>query len=422
MSSTLQEWASKRQLKAAVLSDDGKTLTLDGVTLQADEVAAIEQDGKSCQYSLASIFLQIQDPTQGLMPYRNACKKHSVTDPIKATDKPIVVAYFVGSSAVVVPPPPQPPKEEHKKSRKPDKKDRDKKDRKRPATTPTSEAKKKGKKLMTTEQMLDNLNVVVAKREGFGDNAELTQALSAEGFELTPEMVKDSIADIVAMEIPVGNSNSILRPAPNRDFQRVLDLYLETEKKRKPLSSPALKSPYLVGKKPIIVVPKGMTPPVTIWNAHDFFATSKFVPRDVLMKQGTTKASIKTIFKHKLDPRRGGFELEFELMDNPTAKLGTNPKEWERIVAVVSLGASWQHKDWPRGYSAPVDLYSRVFGFYIGMEGEKEPEELPKWAVQKGLLSRDKRALDSVVSANFWDGLEDRLVTKKPEFLPQNVE
>lgn len=439
MASTLQEWAKKGQLKSATLSEDGKTLSLDGSTIPADEVAAIDHDGKSCKYTLASVFLQILDPSQGLMAYRNACKKHSVTDPIKALDKPTVVGYFVGSSsagdaAEPAAPPPRPaapsaPKEDrgrkedrkkHRSSKQGDKKDR--KDRKRPPPPSAPPPKKKEKKVMTTEQMLDNLNVVAGKREGFGDNAELAAALSASGFELNPDMLKESIADIISMEIPVGNSASILRPAPARDFQRVLDLYLETEKKRKPQAAPSLQRPYLVGKKPIIVLPKGMTAPITMWNAHEFFSNSKFLPRDVVMKQGATKASIQNIVRHQMDARRGGHVLEFELMDNPTAKLAHNAKEWERIVAVISLGASWQFKDWPRGYSAPVDLFGRVFGFYIGLENDKEPPELSKWAVKKGALSRDKRGLDSVCHANFWDGLEDRLVTKKPEFLPRKEE
>jgi len=424
MATTLLEWATTGKLKAAVLSDDGKILTLEGTNLPGDEVASIDQDGKSCQYSLASIFLQILDPTQGLMPYRNACKKHAVSDPIKATDKPLVVAYFLGSAGVIAPPPPPPtPKDERKKTHKPDKKER-KPDKKRSSSSaPAPPPKKKEKKLMTTEQMLDNLNVVVGKREGSRDKSEFAQALSADGFDLTPDMIRDSIVDIMATEIPVGNSNSILRPAPNRDFRRVLDLYLETELKRKPQpSAPTLQRPYLVGKKPIIILPKGLTPPVTMWNAYQFFQNSKFIARDILLKQGATKSSIQTNVKHKLDIRRGGHELEFELMDNPTSQLGPNPKEWERIVAVISLGASWQFKDWPRGFSAPVDLFTQSFGFFIGLEGDKEPEELQKWAVQKGYLSRDKRSLDSVCFAKFWDGLEDRLVTKKPEFLPQKVQ
>jgi hypothetical protein len=442
MATLLQELSSKGQLKSAILSDDGKTLSYESMIIPADEIVSIDHDDKSCQYSLASIFLQILDPSQGLMPYRNACKKYNVLDPIKATDKPLVVSYFLGTSisaaaaAAAQPPlppppqpqpqpqpqppssttrtPPQPPKprppshpkkshDDHKSKRKLDKRDR-KSDKKRPSSAPTHPPPpppphgKKEKKLITTK----------------------------EGFELTPEMIPEPevVDSIMAMEIPVGNSNSILRPAPHRDFQRVLDLYLETENTRKVTNTaPTLQRPYLVGKKPIIVLPQGLTPPVTMWNAYHFFQNSQFIPRDTLVKQGATKSSIRSSIRHKLDIRRGGHEIEFELMDNPTSQLGMhNIREWERVVAVISLGASWQFKDWPRGFSAPVELFTKAFGFYIGLEGNKEPEELQKWAVQKGYLSRDKRSLDSVCFAKFWDGLEDRIITKKPEFIPQKTD
>ena len=428
-SSLLKEWASKGALKSAVLSEDGKSLSLDGSTLKGDEIVDVVGDDRTCRYSVASIYLQILDPNQGLIVYRNACKKYKVADPVKALDKKIVVGFFVGgaaasaAAAAAPPPPPEAPRDDRKKHKKHDKKERrHHKDKKRPPPPAPPSAKKKEKKVMTTENLLGNLDVVVGKREGFGEDAELAKALSAEGFALTPEMIKESIADIVSLEIPVGNSASILRPAPGRDFQRVLDLYAETEKKKRPPSSPSLQRPHLVGKKPIIIVPKAMTSPVTMWNAHEFLSNARFVPRDVLIKQGMKKNSIQTIVSHKLDARRGGAVLDFELMDNPTTKLGHDMREWDRIVAVISLGASWQFTDWPRGYSKPVELFSRVFGFYLGLEGNKIPTELSNWAVKQGTLSRDKRGLDSVCFANFWDGLEDRMLTKKPEFIPQKAE
>eukprot|EP00543_Licmophora_paradoxa_P007253 CAMPEP_0202443438 /NCGR_PEP_ID=MMETSP1360-20130828/2699_1 /ASSEMBLY_ACC=CAM_ASM_000848 /TAXON_ID=515479 /ORGANISM="Licmophora paradoxa, Strain CCMP2313" /LENGTH=428 /DNA_ID=CAMNT_0049059123 /DNA_START=344 /DNA_END=1630 /DNA_ORIENTATION=- len=425
MSSKLREWASAGKLRDAKLSEDGGRLSLGGESIDSGSEIAIEFNGKSCSYTLASIFLQILDPSQSLLTYRNACKKYGVKDHVKPLDKPSVIGFFVGP--VALPPPPPPPKErrsdddhrskdrdrkrKHEKSRKHDK------DRKRPEPPPKKEKKSKEFK---PEQVIAGLNVVVDKRQMSGESSELTKSLSASGFELTPEMIKSTfIAAIVANEIPVGNSASILCPEPNRDFQRVLDLFLETEKKKVPTTPAALARPYLVGKKPIIILPKGMTSPITMLNAHEFFNNRIFVPRDVMRKKGASKQNIKSTLVHKIDVRRGGAEVEFELMDNPRAKLGSDPHEWERIVAVISLGAAWQFKDWPRGYSNPVDLFGRVFGFYIGMEGDKLPEEIFKWAVKRGKLHRDKRGLDSVCFATFWEGLENRMVTKKPELVPR---
>ena len=105
--------------------------------------------------------------------------------------------------------------------------------------------------------------------------------------------------------------------------------------------------------------------------------------------------------------------VEFELMDNPKAKLGGDPKEWERIVAVVTLGASWQFKDWPRDYSDPVKLFQKVKGFYPHMVGDKIPVELQGWRVVHGKFNRDKRGLDSVCWANFWKGAAMRGMARR---------
>ena len=536
---TLKEWARNGSLSKAVLSQDGTSLTLDGTTLDGTQKIVVQHGGKTCEYSLASIFLQIDDPNQKLLQYRGRCKAHNVADLIRVSDKKTVVSFFLGetdqttteaasapkpvapaaatdaavagddaaaaarpSSAAKPPPPPSRKerddkhrhgsssssrrsseesarrKERHdKKKRKHEKEKRSssssgkdrhhssssssskrhKKDKR--GSSPAAPPPKKKKPAITTENLLSNLNVVVNKRlddktdkdktsgqeedwdtkkkEGISDDAAhqkaLEQALSADGFEITPELVKESnVKEIVSLEIPVGNSASILRPAPGRNFQRVLDLFMEmmepASKKHRSGSSrhahgkkPAVQGkPWLKGKTPVIVLPKGMTSALTLMNAHEFLGNSKFVPRDVMLKQKpTAKHKVETKIKHRLDPRRGAVELEFELMDNPRVKLGHDPKEWDRIVGVIVLGASWQFKDWPRGYNNPVDLFSRSFGFFVGMEGAKLPAELSKWAVQQGKLSRDKRGLDSVCFAKFWDGLEERMVTKKPEFLPE---
>ena len=499
----LLEWAKRGELSGAVLSQDGTVLTLHDERLDATQKVSLHHEGRSCEYTLASIFLQIVEPNQSLMAYRNKCKTHGVTDMVRATDKKTVVGYYSSGGASAPagdhgfgqqpPPPPlkQPPppmsvetttvpphmdtaagdatkkprpsssssssrrekssrhddrkRDKHHKHRKHDKRSSSKDHKRRKSSSlqqqPQPPPTKKKKTAMTTAQMLSNLNVVVDKRRqlGQGDNAEINAALSAEGFGgVTPELLQEGGEDpavhqsIVSYEIPVGNSASILRPAPGRDFERVLDLWMETTEggggkhhsnKSKLAAAAAKKAKarvHLVGKKPVIVLPKGMTSPLTMVNAYEFFNNRKFVPRDVAMKQQQQLKSSKTVmFWHKFDARRGSSLVEFELMDNPRAKLGNDPREWDRIVAVVALGAAWQFKDWPRGYNHPVDLFSRCFGFYVGLEGTKLPTAIEGWAVQRGKLNRDKRGLDSVCFATFWEGLEDRMVTKKPELIPQ---
>jgi len=171
-----------------------------------------------------------------------------------------------------------------------------------------------------------------------------------------------------------------------------------------------------VGKKPIILLPKGMTAPLTILNAYDFFANARFIPRDVMMKNKSLQVNAKkTTFSHKVQGL--GQTVEFELLDN-TRKL-TDRREWERVVAVVVLGHKWQFKDWPGLYKDPVQLFSMTFGFYIGMEGEKVSTDLEGWSCQRGFLHRDKRGMDSVTNAAFWNSLDQWMKIHRPELLPQ---
>jgi parafibromin len=563
---TLVQWASKNLLAQATLSDDGSTLSCgsgdrgDIATIPATAIIAVEHAGKSCAYSVASVFLQILDPNRGLIPYRNACKKYGVGDPVKALDKPTVVGFFLARSssssvapaaetaaaatdfsqaaavgvkeeaaaatassaaAAAIPPAASvtelestgaastaaaasgsteslgserrevSSQQRDRKNQHHHRTDRDKHERRRSSssrkdkerdrhrdrkhgsrgkhggrdregsTSSTSGKKKKKAKAVTNEQLFSNLSMVVDKRRlEQKTQEEIAKALSAEGFQVTSELLerdREVTGRIVANEIPVGNSASILRASnPKKTLSRVLELYLETvnpargstlSKGNRPASSTssshqqqATKKPiraHLIGKKPVIVVPKGMTAPLTLVNAHEFFCNGRFVPRDVMLKQlgGGRAATLSgaTTFTRKIrasgamatasSVSSSGHQatglLEFEIMDNPK-KLGNNPKEWERIVAVIVLGQPWQFKDWPSPYNNPVHLFSQTMGYFVSMEGDKIPSEISGWAVRQGKLNRDKRGLDSVTHAGFWNALEEFMAVHRPELLPQH--
>mmetsp|Transcript_6813 Transcript_6813/g.17078 ORF Transcript_6813/g.17078 Transcript_6813/m.17078 type:complete len:540 (-) Transcript_6813:45-1664(-) len=319
---------------------------------------------------------------------------------------------------------------------------------------PSTERKEKVHKPIDPEMLFSNLSVVVGKREikakRDAEQAKLHQALSTNGFgSLAPELIaKFNNLDSMAHEIPVGDSASILKAGAGKDLSRILKLYSETMSKKSSgsgkhsssLTSASASSsggskgrssyddgqqkrswrPYLVGKKPIIVLPKGMTAPITLVNAHKFFAESKFVGRDKIQKELRTKRQApKTQFSRQVNARFGGGAVEYELMDNPKSKLH-RPEDWERVVAVVALGQSWQMKDWPGSYSNPVQLFNRVLGFYVGMEGDNIPKEIQGWAVTQTKVNRDKRGLDSVTYASFWNALDEWMAIHKPELLPQS--
>ena len=84
----------------------------------------------------------------------------------------------------------------------------------------------------------------------------------------------------------------------------------------------------------------------------------------------------------------------------------------------MALGAGWQFKGWKK--ESPVDVFTDSYGFYISFEGTPIPKELQGWSVKKGVLSKDKRGLDSVVYASFWNGLDEWMNVHKREYLPVN--
>ena len=398
---TLKQWAAEKKLEDVQASENG--LTLGDATL-ANEALSFA-DNKS--YSLLSVFLQIKSPDQKLMEYRNACKQYNVSDPVKAMDKAAVLSFFLGDQpSEAAPAPAEAPKEKKKEHR--DKSSKDHHKRKKEHRDRSKDHKRKKEvKAVTNEELFSNLNVVVGKREMTATQQDIAHALSAEGFAVTPEMLEqdEETEFIVANEIPVGNSASILRAVnPRKDLKRVLELLEET---RKPAIKPSTpRRDYLKGQKPVIVVPKGLTAPITLMNAHEFLANGKFVPRQQLQLQQKPP----TTFTRTV---QGGL-LEYEIMDNPK-KLKT-AREWERVVAVLALGQDWQFKDWPGMYSNPVHLFHHTFGFYFGLEGDKIPEDLQKWNVQQAKLNR--RGLDSIALASFWNGLDEWMKVHRRELLP----
>jgi hypothetical protein len=532
-------------LSDVTISDDGSTITLlpsnielDGrikltipistsnsIDTKADPTTTNNTIGY-CEYTTCAIYLQIRNPKQSLMVYRNDCKKYNVIDPVKAIDKSTVVNYFLPASFlssqeefvatstdekahVAVKPETITTTEAkaapaggtgHEKSERSSKHHREKdkhrssskshrhsssnSDRKssgrrqsKDVPAPTSEPPKKKKKpdLVTNEQLFEHLNVVVDKRSAVTHKKNenellaemITKALSAHGFEITNPKeqllpYQERTAYILSNEIPVGNSASILRANnPRKNLSRVLELYMETvngtssksslpnkagnkslSKSNTPSKGGTVWRQYLVGKKPVIVVPKGMTAPITILNAYEFLCNGRYVSRANMVQELNSTGGMKnppTTFtrlvstvdnnnptsstpSHSSSSSSSSGLLEYEIIDNPN-KLGNNPKEWERIVSVIVLGQSWQFKDWmksPIAYNLPASLFDRVFGYYISLEGDKIPPEVTNWAVKKSQLNRDKRGLDRVTYSSFWNELDEWMKVYKAELLPRS--
>jgi parafibromin len=514
----LREACTSNTLSSASLSPDGQTLTISSTDHDATAPITVPMGkDKSVTYSLASIYLMFLHPS--VLQYRKACESANVKDQVKILDKSAVSSYFMGettqdsheadedyaegamkrktqfaeedrSKTEKRHRPGSSSAEKHKKKREEEKK--------KPSSSSSSKAAP-----ITNEQLVANLSTIVDKRdkpqprqgeEKEGDTTTQQQQqqvitpsttplpsseppenekerelllswLSPDGFDVTSPTVSAAIeADreitrrITELEIPVGDSSSILRAGAGgevvdnagaktsssggavvkkRDFSRVLEIYQEvisSEDKKYSKQRTSLdgkhrsfsgappsgsKTVRLAGSaaaattanntttkkiegNPIIIVPNAMTSCITLVNVGFFLGKeATFVPRDIAVKRSDCgKRGVILQVTRKVVPRLGGGEITYDIIDNPTTRLKKD--DWERVVAVIAQGASWQFKGWR--YSDPVELFSRSFGFYVGYEGAAVPEELKGWNVKLGKVSRDRRGLDNICLASFWNG------------------
>ena len=301
------------------------------------------------------------------------------------------------------------------------------------------------------------------------DRDLLLSWLSPAGFEVANlaaevEADRDAVRRITSLEIPVGDSSSILRAgaggevadasggARRRDFARVLSIYQDVDRaehrarhassssrdggkssRRPPPPSSGKKGAATASRSPssssapsgrgrlppgnpIIIVPNAMTSVVTMVNAPFFLGEdARYVPREVALKDPRAGKRGGTFsVTRKMASRLGGHELTYDVIDNPSTRL-KRPEDWQRVVAVICQGQSWQFKGWR--YSDPVELFTSAFGFYVGLDGAAVPAELRGWNVKTSRISRDRRGMDNVCMASFWNGVEEFVSVHKQGFI-----
>ena len=106
-------------------------------------------------------------------------------------------------------------------------------------------------------------------------------------------------------------------------------------------------------RPPIIIVPSALSGIISSMNAADFLENSTYITIEEKRKIGAPREKERLISRDL-----GAVRSKYLLVDSP--KL--SPKDWERVVAVFATGQAWQFKDWPPGYSNPVELFSKVRG------------------------------------------------------------
>jgi parafibromin len=105
-------------------------------------------------------------------------------------------------------------------------------------------------------------------------------------------------------------------------------------------------------RPPIIIVPSALSGIISSMNAVDFLENNSYVTIEEKRKNGGQREKERQITRNL----PGGVKAKYLLVDNANL----NPKDWDRVVAVFAMGQAWQFKDWPEGYTNPVDLFNKV--------------------------------------------------------------
>ena len=109
---------------------------------------------------------------------------------------------------------------------------------------------------------------------------------------------------------------------------------------------------------PIIIVPNASSALLTMINSKDFLGDGSFVAQTTKKQEGVLKPTSLTIERTLgLSP---GKTHSYQIVDNP---LRLDSRDWDRVVAVIALGKSWQFKGWR--WDQPVDLFTQCIGFLL---------------------------------------------------------
>ena len=96
--------------------------------------------------------------------------------------------------------------------------------------------------------------------------------------------------------------------------------------------------------------------------------------------------------------------LDFKVVENPSKTL--KDEDWDSVVAVFATGQDWQFKDWKKGYNTPVDLFNKVLGIHLVMEGAPVHANIEKWNCRVMKVHPYERQRDQIIVGQFWDAFD----------------
>ena len=166
------------------------------------------------------------------------------------------------------------------------------------------------------------------------------------------------------------------------------------------------------GLKPIIVVPGTASSPINRFNMLKFFGESVFEAID------PNDPNLDDTAPHRAEfvrVKENGEKVPYEVADN-TAKFTS--ADWERVIAIFTIGKLWQFKAYPYGEERVADMFQRHCGIYIRLGTEKLPQDtVTKWKVKVLSVSKSHRHTDAATLREFWDTIDQFVQTNKIQHL-----
>ncbi|KAH3671234.1 hypothetical protein WICMUC_004751 [Wickerhamomyces mucosus] len=162
-------------------------------------------------------------------------------------------------------------------------------------------------------------------------------------------------------------------------------------------------------QNPIILISPAASALITISNVKPFLELSKFIdpnsqnPEDQSLLNSNTDniRNVTHVF-----PRIGKQSF---LVVNNTDNF-TKAEYWDRVVAIVTTGQSWQFKSYK--WSNPKELFQKIKGYYFHYDKDLIPQQIKEWNVQKVPIDKNRRFRDAESLNLFWDSIEKILVSK----------
>ncbi|KAJ1974895.1 accessory factor associated with RNA polymerase II [Dimargaris xerosporica] len=161
---------------------------------------------------------------------------------------------------------------------------------------------------------------------------------------------------------------------------------------------------------PLVIVPAAATSLLTMYNVKDFLENQTFVPTQVLREQGMRKESQLTIERARIGNPK---PLLYHVVDSVDR---FKPDDWDRLVAVFTIGAPWQFKKWK--WENPREIFTHVKGFYVKFADEQPKDAAQQWDVEIINVDRTKRHKDKAVVSQLWDSIDHYIARKKPYLAP----